>query len=298
MRIDTIVNLVDGELVNSGYISEINQFSNNLKKVKRENLFISNDIEEIKEAIKKGAYGVLFSKDLNIIDDEIAWIKVDNIQDALFRLLKYKLIDKTLYFTDSLTLEIIKSINHDKRIAIIDNLDFVDFLNGDYTFITSIKEIKKLSINVKELSTLANMKIKKTRLFMIEVSYKNKKYELLFPYLYKDELQKAVAFFEENDFAYHLKSIKISRFRPQFINNRYEKVKFGRTNKVVIFGIKNDEYFIRELNYIFENTKYAKVKFYDKNNIENFYKEEYNFAILVGVDIQLKEKQNIETNLL
>ena len=39
MRIDTIVNLVDGELVNSGYISEINQFSNNLKKVKRENLF-------------------------------------------------------------------------------------------------------------------------------------------------------------------------------------------------------------------------------------------------------------------
>ena len=87
MRIDTIVNLVDGELVNSGYISEINQFSNNLKKVKRENLFISNDIEEIKEAIKKGAYGVLFSKDLNIIDDEIAWIKVDNIQDALFRLL-------------------------------------------------------------------------------------------------------------------------------------------------------------------------------------------------------------------
>ena len=87
MRIDTIVNLVDGELVNSGYISEINQFSNNLKKVKRENLFISNDIEEIKEAIKKGAYGVLFSKDINIIDDEIAWIKVDNIQDALFRLL-------------------------------------------------------------------------------------------------------------------------------------------------------------------------------------------------------------------
>ena len=54
MRIDDIVNITDAELINAGYITEILAFSDNFKKVKREDLFISNDILEIKEAIKKG----------------------------------------------------------------------------------------------------------------------------------------------------------------------------------------------------------------------------------------------------
>ena len=59
MRIDTLVNLSDGELVNSGYINDIVGFATTLKKVKREFLFISNYIHEIEKAIKKGAWSFI-----------------------------------------------------------------------------------------------------------------------------------------------------------------------------------------------------------------------------------------------
>jgi len=296
MRIDDIVNITDGELVNSGYITEILEFSDTLKKVKREHLFISNDIEEIKEAIKKGAYGVLFSKDLEIVDEEIAWIKVEDINESLLKLLKYKLLNTTLYTTDEITIQIIKSINRDKRLAIIDKID-TDFLNKDFIFITSHERIKNISINKKELTKKEKLNFINTTIFVSEFIFKEKKFSLIFPSLYQDELSKALAFFENLDLAYHLKDIKLDRFIPQFINSRYEKVAFGRTGKVVVEGIKKDKYFIKELNYIFEKIKYANVKFYDKTNIDSFYKDKFDFAILIDCEVELKEKEIKEESL-
>jgi ferrochelatase len=132
MKIDDIVNIVDAELINNGYISDIVGFAKNLKRVKREYLFISNDINEIQKAIKKGAYAILFSDDfIKVTDKEIAWIKVEDIKESLLKLLKYKLLDKELYFTDEITLQIIKSLNKSKKLAVLDDsLAVTDFLNG------------------------------------------------------------------------------------------------------------------------------------------------------------------------
>jgi len=296
MRIDDIVNITDAELVNSGYITEILAFSDTLKKVKREYLFISNDIEEIKEAITKGAYAILFSKNLEIIDDEIAWIRVEDIDEALLKLLKYKLLNKTLYTTDDITLQIIKSINRDKRVAILDTIK-AEFLNDDYIYITSIDKIKNISVNKIELEDQIELTLLNTTIFLTEFIFNGKKYSLIFPSLYFKNLKKGISFFEKLQLAYHLKDIKLNRFIPEFVNSRFEKVGFGRTQKVLILGLKKDNYLMDEISYIFEKVKYAKVKFYDKFNIDKIYNDDFNFAVLIDCDIELKEKKIEERSL-
>jgi hypothetical protein len=60
---------------------------------------------------------------------------------------------------------------------------------------------------------------------------------------------------------------------------------------VVIYGLKKDRYLMKELSFIFEKSKYANVKFYDKFNIDEFYRDKFNFAILIDVEVELKEKE-------
>ena len=112
-----------------------------------------------------------------------------------------------------------------------------------------------------------------------------------------ENLEKVLYFFEKNNLKFNIKDLKISRFQPIFINRKNEVIKFGKSNRVVINGIKNDEFLINELNFIFEKVKYANVKFYDKKNIASFYKDEYNFAILIDVEVELKEKEDIQNRL-
>jgi len=296
MRIEDIVNITDGELINEGYIKDILAFSDEVKKVKREYLFVSNNIDDIKEAINQGAYAILFSKNIDIIDEEIAWIRVEDLNEAFLKLLKYKLLDKTLYYSDELTLQIISSINRDKRLAIIDKVNF-EYLNDDYIYITSQEKVKNIAIEKQQLTKEINITPFYVTPFIMEFYFKNQKYSLVFPILYLRQLEIALSFFEKLDLSYYLKDIKINRFIPQFINSRYEKVPFGRTEKVVIQGIKKDKYFINELNYIFKKLKYANVKFYDNTNIDNFYKDKFNFAVLIDCEIELKEKEVVENNL-
>jgi ferrochelatase len=297
MRIDTIIELLDGELRNRGFISEIIGFADKLNQVTREFLFISNDENEIKEAIQNGAYAILSSENVKIIDNEIAWIRVENIEESLLKLLKYKLLNKTLFVTDKITFSIIKSFNKDKKIAFLDEMK-VKYLNGDYIYLTSNETIKKLSATKIELENRVMVELVDATLLVSQIKFKNQYYSIRFPAVYKDELEKALYFLEQQNLEYLIKDIELERFYAQFINSRFEKVKFGKTDKVVIFGLKTDNYLMRELNFIFEMGKYGKVRFFDKNNIEQFYTENYNFAVLIDTDIELKEKQIIEKNLL
>ena len=68
-------------------------------------MFIAFDDSSIEDAILNGAYGIVFSKPTQISDSEIAWIKVQSLDDALKRLLRFKLLDKnvTVYETNEIS---------------------------------------------------------------------------------------------------------------------------------------------------------------------------------------------------
>ena len=76
MQISSILDIVDGSLLNSPSISFIYSIKTNVLKVKEGDLFIAKDLTEIELAIKNGAFAILIENNAPIIDNEIAWIKV------------------------------------------------------------------------------------------------------------------------------------------------------------------------------------------------------------------------------
>ena len=82
MRLENLLALTQGTLQNQPFVSRFEGISFNAKKVKRGNLFVAFSNAEIDEAILNGAYGIIFDRPTQIADNEIAWIKVDDVDDA------------------------------------------------------------------------------------------------------------------------------------------------------------------------------------------------------------------------
>ena len=90
MKIETLVNLIGGELLNSPYISEVTSFTDNKDNVTRGSCFFVKKSEDIEKAVKNGAYAIVSENFENIIDKEIAWIRVDSIKKSVFNIFKYE----------------------------------------------------------------------------------------------------------------------------------------------------------------------------------------------------------------
>ncbi|WP_024787910.1 hypothetical protein [Lebetimonas sp. JH369] len=286
MKIETLVNLIKGELLNRPFISEVTSFTENPKEVLRGSCFFSNNFDDIKKAVKNGAYAIISEKEFEIIDKEIAWILVSSIKKAVFDIFKYENIKTKIYFTDKITAHIIKKMNIDKKVVVLENeKSFLTALNKNESFlISSNPEFKKIFINSEELKPV-NIKLEQISLFKSRYN----QIDINLPFLYKKNFAKALMFFENKNLKYSL-DFELERFKPVFVNKFLEKVEYGQSDKVLILGIENDENFFNELNYLIENTKYAKTIIVGKYNkkILNGY---FNFAMLVDMEIEMKTKE-------
>jgi hypothetical protein len=290
MKIETLVNLIKGELLNRPFISEVTSFTKDVDEVNRGSCFFSNDFEKIKEAVKNGAYGIVSEKEFEIIDKEIAWIKTDSIKKAVFDIFKYENIKTKIYYTDKITAHIIKKMNIDKKVIVLENeKDMLKALNLGEKYLISFDPLfKEIFKNIEELQKI---EINLEQITLFKSKYEN--IELNLPFVYKDNFAKAFNFFKVHNLKYTLE-FELDRFKPIFINSRFEKVEYGESDKVLIVGIENDEYFFHELNYLIENTKYAKTLVIGPDNKECL-REYFNFAMIVDMEVELKEKE--ERNL-
>ncbi len=287
MKIETLVNLTGGELLNRPYISEVVSFTDNVYEVNRGSCFFAINKNDIKEAVKNGAYAIISNKDVDIIDDEIAWIKVDDFKKAVFNIFKYENLKIKIYITDKITASIVKSMNLEKNVVVIEDgfKDLLKALNLNEKFIvTSSKEIKENFANTEEIKSKNIMLTMKT---LFKSEYKNT--ELNLPFVYKKNFSKALNFFENNDLKYTLE-FEIERFKPVFINANFEKVEYGKSEKVLITNLKNDEFLIDELNYIIKYTKHANTVVIDKNH-QKYLKEKFNFAALIDFQVEFNERE-------
>jgi ferrochelatase len=293
ITLEGLVNLIDGELLNSPFISQINGYSSRAKDIKRGSLFICLNEKDIDLAIKKGAYGILIDKYVNVTDEEIAWIKVDNIEKALCKIVKYESLNSKLYFVDEITLDIIKSISKDKEVLTLKGNTIeqtTSILNNlDKEMFSSNEEIKSSFVNVEELKSM-DIKILKESLFKTEIVFDSVAYDINLPAVYINEFSKAINFFILNNYSYSLNDIKISRFTINFVSTELNLMDYGSTNQVIITGLKNDEKFFDELNFIIKNG-HSNILFINKNNLELLQKENFNFAFLVDVNFEITKKE-------
>lgn len=273
MQISSILDIVDGELLNSPSISFIYSIKTNVSKVKEGDLFIVRNKDDIQTAINNGAFALVLEDNHFITDNEIAWIKVKNINTSIIQLIRFKLAisDLEAYYCDEVTFDLLKIFanNSLKNIVFIPkNIDKlfkqIEDINHDDVIICSNKTIlDKIYPNNKSFSNNNSfIKIENLvehSLFECSFSFNDIYFQKIkIPSIYIKELISVYKFLDyEFDFS-KLKSF--TNFKPIFLDKSMNLLEFGRSDKFIICQ-KNIDLVKREISYIKTKYKYAKTLF-------------------------------------
>ena len=279
MKISSIVDIVDGELLNSPSISFINNISSDANKVKTSDMFIAKNIEDLKIALQNGAYAVIFEKDFEVIDNEIAFIKVKNLELALLKIVRYKLSTLKIksYFCTDETFDMLKLYqnNHTKPIFLISkNIEkafkFIDDIkDGDILISKNKKLLESIYPDSKEFEKkLDENNIKnliKHSLFELSFSYKNIYFsKLRLSKIYLNSFLNIYDFFKGN---IDISKLKLySNFKAIFIDKDFQPIESGKSDSFIICQT-NKNLIPIEITYLKNEFRYAKTIFVSKYKI-------------------------------
>lgn len=303
MKISSIVDIVDGELLNSPSISFINNISSDANKVKTSDMFIAKNIEDLKIALQNGAYAVIFEKDFEVIDNEIAFIKVKNLELALLKIVRYKLSTLKIksYFCTDETFDMLKLYqnNHTKPIFLISkNIEkafkFIDDIkDGDILISKNKKLLESIYPDIKEFEKkLDENSIKnliKHSLFELSFSYKNIYFsKLRLSKIYLNSFLNIYDFFKGN---IDISKLKLySNFKAIFIDKDFQPIESGKSDSFIICQT-NKNLIPIEITYLKNEFKYAKTIFVSKYKISFLDEKEH---IIIN---NIEDLKNILKNL-
>ena len=322
LGLENLISLIRAELKNIPYISSFEHISFEARRVQRGDLFIALQSHEISDAIKKGAYGIVYEGDIEISDSEIAWLQVKDIKDALLRLLRFHLMQKNIkvYSVDNITLPLFKSINSQKLIIfqgdIEDNLKKLFALDDNSVIIYQIsslyEEIFTEKKSVYDLPTRNKIEVLENTLFETTFIYKERLYERVnLAKLFIDNLQKTFNVLEDAHLEFKLKPFTLQHFYPVFINKYFKAVDLSQSSKVLIF--EDDlKLFTEAITFLQADAPWAKHLFFidtessqkiDKNKniftyktqndlVKKLKKSDFNFALIFKQDATLLENKN------
>ena len=279
MKISSIVDIVDGELLNSPSISFINNISSDANKVKTSDMFIAKNIEDLKIALQNGAYAVIFEKDFEVIDNEIAFIKVKNLELALLKIVRYKLSTLKIksYFCTDETFDMLKLYqnNHTKPIFLISkNIEkafkFIDDIkDGDILISKNKKLLESIYPDSKEFEKkLDENSIKnliKHSLFELSFSYKDIYFsKLRLSKIYLNSFLNIYDFLKGN---IDISKLKLySNFKAIFIDKDFQPIESGKSDSFIICQT-NKNLIPIEIAYLKNEFRYAKTIFVSKYKI-------------------------------
>ena len=286
MQISSILDIVDGELLNSPSISFIYSIKTNAKKVKEGDLFIAKNLEDIELAINHGAFAIIIEENFPIIDNEIAWIKVKEIEISIIKLIRYKLsvLNLEAYFCDIVAYQLLKlySSSFSKRIKLIPNklenlFKNIDELEEKNIIVSSnpeiLNKIYPQNKNFNEITTTLEIEnLIEHSLFETSFSFKGVYFsKLKISSLYLAQFLRVYNFLDGNlDFN---KLKQFNNLKPLFIDRNLNLIEFGKSDRFIICqDIKSlYEY---EILYLKIKYKYAKTLFITLSYIKYLPQEE------------------------
>lgn len=270
MRLENLLALTQGHLTNTPAITAVKGIAYEAKKVKRGNLFIALKASDIDEAVLNGAYGVIFDRPTQILDSEIAWIKVDDADMALKRVLRFHLIEKELdvYKCDPITLKL--------ALQVITPTNFV-VVNGTTAEIAyQLFEVEpkstiiyaptlvgnELFSSAKEMPTTGyeTVNIIEQTLFETSFIYDNTFYErqLLSPF-FIPYLERLLHLFKTINLQYRLRQFTpIPHFEAVFTNSKFNVQEFGSSERVLIFE-PDFELIKEQIDFLKRQANWAKI---------------------------------------
>lgn len=274
MNITSVTDILNGEIINSPFISFVYSFKKNISKVKEGDLFFAKNKNDINEAVSKGAFCIVFEgDDVEIIDDEIAWIKVTNIQKSIYSFVRYKLALKNLnaFYCDDYSFYLLKEQKIENCYLLNESLD---------KFISNIDDIDDNSIIFSNNKTLLDAIYPNYQVFnkihifenfiehsMFETSFTfNDNYfqRIRVPKLYINSFLDVYSFLKDE---FDFNKIKNSDyFKPIFIDKKLKIVEHGKSEKFIICQIENEEINSNEIKFLNKHFSYGKSIYLSKND--------------------------------
>lgn len=260
--IENLAAVCNGELLQKPSVTTITSFTAEPQKVTRGAAFFSFDgkSEDISEALLRGAYAIIHEQTIQTDDNEIAWIKVDDIEKAMIRFMRFLVETKTLnaIFLDRLQFDMLRLFKLQFDANFIQN-NIKDALSqllisGEKSYIFCadkglLEQIAPQFESIKksaEATILQSHSIFKTSFVYGENYFK----DFSLPALFVGEFAALIEFLNEKKLLFRVDNIeKIGHFEPIFVNTALEARAFGTTNQAIIIET-DEELFRREIDWI------------------------------------------------
>lgn len=309
MRISSLLDITNGKLLNSPFVTSVANIKLNPNSVKDGDLFIAKDDIEAKQAVDNGAFAIISEFYIPIIDNEIAWIKVDCIKDTITRLIRYIFansktkalycekniydmikiyyhssnVDKKIYFLPN-NLELIIKNTHN-----ITNCDIV--LSYDKKFLSNLLPENQKFIfksNNYKLTNIIKHSIFETS-FSAKINNKENKYfsRIKLPVLYLDTFIKTIDFLKIEQINSNTLN-KFNDFKPIFIDNNFTLASYGKSDRFIILQ-NNIALAKKEILFLKENYKYGKISVISNKSCETIDAKQIKLNCLKTLKTYLKK---------
>lgn len=283
MTISSVVDIVNGRLLNKPSIGRIEKIKVDAKKVKRGDLFISFFDDDIDTALKNGAYGVVAKNPKNTNDNEVAWICVDDVNKSALLLLRYALLKRNIEFYHfkepifSLSKQLLKK---DQKLLFLEDSIyhwFEDIIENESVKIcisSNLFVLETLSSNTKEVFCDNKSSVLKDSLFEMSLFCNDLQYNLKLSSRLKNYACAIISFCEKNQLLLNAEAqTEDSIFKAHYLNSNAE-ITQKPSKKVVVFDfLISDEYKKESMEYLQKYYKWAKILFANECKNESELKE-------------------------
>jgi len=247
MRLENVLAVTGGRLLNAPSISRFGTIALKLKKVTRGTLFIARSPEEIPAAIAKGAYGVIIDQTVIPKDKEIAWIRVDDITSTLPKLLRLWLMvnPRKFLFVPKQVMEFLYHISFDPSLLLLkghsEQMSAQIFASGKNQTIlcSNARFLEHIGLDIETIEPEpVSAKIVSHTLFETSIIINERYYERLplVPCM-MEYLRKAIGVLQKLETPFTLSHLGYTpSFEPFFVNKRGKRLDFGESDRVVIFA--------------------------------------------------------------
>ena len=326
MKISDLLNITGGRAVNEPSVQAVEGATVFPSKVEMGDCFFAANSKDIEAAVANDAYAVIFegTAQPNISDTEIAWIRVDSVRDAAFRLLRYVLLRKEadFYLLQPYEMSFLQMILTRK-----DNIVFLPpewtkafeaILNGQqHLFVSSDRKLMKtIRPDIAGMDESSEGDLILDTLF--RCSFKIEKYiyqnKEIAPF-HLEYLMRVVAFCNSHQLPWSMDKLRYTRhFQPVYVDAKLRPVARGSSDRVVIF-VDNIEDIVKAKEYIRYHSRWARsiVLTPPKTKIENvnhpywfttpdeakeiLKKTDFNYAFVYSLDRELLRDAKEENTL-
>lgn len=265
MNIVNLTRLIGGELLTNPQISSVESFTFSVKNVVNKSAFIAldADADDVAKAVEKGAYAIIFDSEFEIINQEIAYIKVINLNYAMFRLMRFyvSLNRHKFVFLNEVQRSIFACLHLDGNIFLMPNglkelfsvclsaKENAMFLGFDKGMMDKISPDCGLIHPSQDACAIYNGSIFYSSFVCNEIYYQN----INFPRIFLNEICGVMDFLNKLSVNFKLGDFKnFGHFEPIFVDKFFNITQYGGSYRAFIIE-QNKELFLRAAKFLQEN---------------------------------------------